>query len=119
MYSTFAWAKQSKEGAFEKIEIERNTDKEKDVTFELKYCGICHSDVHVAENMFGSTNYPCVPGHELAGVVTSVGDEVTKVKIGDKVGVGCFVDSCRDCYQCYQGEEQFCEKGIKLKEEKR
>lgn len=109
MYSTFAWAKNtSKESKFSKIEISRNVAGENDVTFEMKFCGICHSDVHVANNDFGMTNYPCVPGHELAGIVTEVGKNVTKVKIGDKVGVGCIVDSCMNCKQCEAGDENYC-----------
>jgi len=109
MYSTFAWAKNtSKESKFSKIEISRNVAGENDVTFEMKFCGICHSDVHVANNDFGMTNYPCVPGHELAGIVTEVGKNVRKVKIGDKVGVGCIVDSCMNCKQCEAGDENYC-----------
>jgi alcohol dehydrogenase (NADP+) len=64
---------------------------------EIMYSGICHSDVHVGQNDFGITSYPCVPGHEILGKVKEIGDKVTKFKVGDLVGVGCFVDSCRDC----------------------
>ena len=116
MYSTYAFAKTSPDSKFEKINIQRNVGGDDDVTFQLKYCGICHSDVHIAENLLGAvrpTSYPCVPGHELAGVVTSVGKNVTKVKPGDNVGVGCMVDSCGHCEMCREGEEQFCEKGNK------
>merc|ERR1711936_804973 len=108
MYTTAAWAKKNQNASFEKINIQRNNGSETDVTFKLKYCGICHSDVHIAENHMGFTSYPCVPGHELAGVVTWVGRKVTKVKVGDHVGVGCMVDSCGDCKFCQDGEEQFC-----------
>jgi len=111
MYSTYAFAKTSPEAKFQKINIRRNVAGDDDVTFKLKYCGICHSDVHIAENGLGMTKYPCVPGHELAGVVTSVGKNVTKVKPGDKVGVGCLVDSCGGCLMCKGGDEQFCQKG--------
>jgi len=111
MYSTYAFARTSPDSKFEKINIRRNVAGDNDVTFKLKYCGICHSDVHIADNGLGMTKYPCVPGHELAGVVTSVGKNVTKVKPGDNVGVGCMVDSCRQCEMCREGAEQFCQKG--------
>jgi len=114
MYSTVAWAKASPEADFTKIEIKRNAAGVDDVTFDLKYCGICHTDVHYALNDMGMTNYPCVPGHELAGVVTVVGGNVTKYKVGDKVGVGCIVDSCMACSGCGGGEEQLCEKGMTM-----
>ena len=115
MYKTFAWAMASPEAKFNRIEIERNVAGENDVTFEMKFCGICHSDVHIAKNDFGKlrpTNYPCVPGHELAGVVTSVGSKVTKVKVGDNVGVGCISDSCLNCDNCKTGEEHLCINGM-------
>jgi len=111
MYSTYAFARTSPDSKFEKINIRRNVAGDNDVTFKLKYCGICHSDVHIADNGLGMTKYPCVPGHELAGVVTSVGKNVTKVKPGDKVGVGCMVDSCGQCAMCEGGDEQFCQQG--------
>ena len=86
MYTTVAWAKTSPDSNFSKIEISRNVAGDHDVTFDLKYCGICHTDVHIANNEMGRvpTNYPCVPGHELAGIVTNVGSKVTKVKVGDR-----------------------------------
>uniref|UniRef100_A0A7S3FWS8 Enoyl reductase (ER) domain-containing protein n=1 Tax=Strombidium rassoulzadegani TaxID=1082188 RepID=A0A7S3FWS8_9SPIT len=77
----------------------------------MKYCGICHTDIHVAKGDLGPCVFPCVPGHELAGVVAEVGSKVTKVKVGDKVGVGCMVDSCRDCENCKEGDEQYCLNG--------
>jgi len=112
MYSTVAWAKTSAKSKFKKIEISRNVAGENDVTFSLKYCGICHTDVNVASNDTGATHYPCVPGHELAGIVTKVGSKVTKFKVGDRVGVGYTVDSCMNCDGCRDGEEQFCAKGM-------
>jgi len=111
MYSTFAFARTSPDSKFKKIKIQRNAAGDNDVTFKLKYCGICHTDVNAADNSFGTTKYPCVPGHELARVVTSVGKNVTKVKPGDKVGVGYLVDSCGQCTMCKGGDEQFCQKG--------
>jgi len=112
MYSTVAWAMASSEAKFEKIDIQRNVAGDDDVTFDMKYCGICHTDVHIASNDMGSTNYPCVPGHELAGVVTSVGKNVTKYKVGDYVGVGCIVDCCMQCEGCKAGEQHMCESGM-------
>jgi len=111
MYETTAWAKKSPTEKFEKITIKRNLPGDDDVTFDLKYCGICHTDVHFAKNDMGTTKYPVVPGHELAGVVSAVGKNVTNFKVGDKVGVGCIVDSCMNCSCCNSGDEHFCEGG--------
>lgn len=111
MYETTAWAKKSATEKFEKITIKRNLPGDNDVTFDLKYCGICHTDVHFANNDMGSTKYPVVPGHELAGVVTAAGKNVTKFKVGDSVGVGCISDSCMTCASCEAGDEHFCEGG--------
>lgn len=82
-----------------------------DVLIEIKYAGICHSDIHTAHGEWGPVNYPLVPGHEIAGIVTDIGTEVTKYKVGDRVGVGCMVDSCGKCENCKKGEEQYCLKG--------
>ena len=86
--------------------------REHDVAIDIHYCGICHSDIHQAHDEWGGSIFPMVPGHEIAGVVTSVGSKVTKFKVGDKVGVGCFIDSCRSCVQCKKGQEQYCLKGM-------
>jgi uncharacterized zinc-type alcohol dehydrogenase-like protein len=83
-----------------------------DVLIEIKFCGICHSDIHTARSEWGATNYPVVPGHEIAGIVAKVGSKVTKHAVGDRVGVGCLVDSCGDCANCRKGEEQHCLKGF-------
>lgn len=83
-----------------------------DVLIDIHYCGICHSDIHQARDEWGMSMFPMVPGHEIAGTVKSVGPKVTKYKVGDKVGVGCFVDSCRDCENCRAGYEQFCNQGM-------
>lgn len=112
MYETNAWGKKSQETEFEKIKIQRNLAGDNDVSFDLQYCGICHSDIHFANNEMGNTSYPIVPGHELAGVVTAFGSNVTGIKVGDRVGVGCIVDSCNKCSQCEKGEENFCEGGF-------
>ncbi|MGE0217127.1 NAD(P)-dependent alcohol dehydrogenase [Mycolicibacterium sp.] len=79
-----------------------------DVAFDIHFAGICHSDIHTVRGEWGAARYPIVPGHEIAGIVTEVGAEVTKFKVGDRVGVGCFVDSCRECASCRAGLEQYC-----------
>lgn len=92
--------------------FERREPKEHDVVIDIKYCGICHSDIHMSRDewSFGSV-YPMVPGHEIAGVVRAVGSKVTKHKIGDQVGIGCMVDSCRTCAHCEQELENYCLNG--------
>ena len=96
-------------------DFERRETREHDVVIDIKYCGICHSDIHQARNEWSEYQeeaiFPMVPGHEIAGVVTAVGRNVTRYKVGDKVGVGCFVDSCRTCPECKQGLEQYCTVG--------
>jgi alcohol dehydrogenase (NADP+) len=92
--------------------FERREPREHDVAIDIKYCGICHSDIHQARDEWGGSTFPMVPGHEIAGVVTAVGRQVAKHKVGDKVGVGCFVDSCRKCPQCRAGLEQYCTAGL-------
>jgi uncharacterized zinc-type alcohol dehydrogenase-like protein len=93
--------------------FERRAPREHDVVIDIKYCGICHSDIHQARNEWGDflqeSIFPMVPGHEIAGVVSAVGGNVTKYKVGDKVGVGCFVDSCRTCASCTKNLEQYCD----------
>ncbi len=90
----------------------RRDAREHDVVIDIKYCGVCHSDIHQARDEWSDYQdeciFPMVPGHEIAGVVSAVGKKVTKYKVGDKVGVGCFVDSCRTCPECKQGLEQYC-----------
>ena len=99
---------------FKAITIDRRDLAPHDVLIEIKYCGICHSDIHTARGEWGSVNYPLVPGHEIAGIVADVGSEVTKFAVGDRVGVGCMVDSCGECDNCREGEEQYCLKGNTL-----
>lgn len=96
---------------FRVAEIKRRDLDSHDVLIEIKYAGICHSDIHTAHGEWGPVNYPLVPGHEIAGIVTAVGPQVTKYKVGDRVGVGCMVDSCGECENCRKGEEQYCLKG--------
>lgn len=83
-----------------------------DVAFEIKYSGICHSDIHQAREEWGPALFPMVPGHEIAGVVTSIGSGVTKFKVGDRIGVGVFIDSCRVCDNCKRGLQQYCREGM-------
>lgn len=106
-----AYAVQTAESPLEPWTFQRRDPKARDVQFDILYCGICHSDVHQVRNEWGGSIYPMVPGHELVGKVTKVGSEVKKFKVGDLVGVGCLIDSCRDCENCKQGLEQFCQKG--------
>ncbi len=91
--------------------IERRDPKPHDVQIEILYCGVCHSDLHFAKNDWGMTVYPVVPGHEIIGRVTAVGDHVKNFKAGDLAGIGCLVDSCRDCDNCKEGLEQYCSNG--------
>ena len=91
--------------------FERREPKEHDVVIDIQFCGICHSDIHNARNEWGGTTFPVVPGHEIAGIVTAVGSKVSKHKVGDRVGIGCLVDSCRTCSSCKEDLENFCENG--------
>ena len=104
-------ATESPQAKLTPFSFERRNPKEHDVVIDIKYCGICHSDIHQARNEWGHSTYPMVPGHEIAGVVRQVGTKVTKYKIGDHVGVGCFVDSCRTCSSCKQDLDNYCLEG--------
>jgi uncharacterized zinc-type alcohol dehydrogenase-like protein len=112
MTMTRALSVPSAKAPFERTTIERRELRPDDVLIDIKFCGICHSDIHNAHNDWGTGIFPMVPGHEIAGVVTAVGAEVTKFAVGDRVGVGCFVDSCGECEYCLSGEEQYCTKGV-------
>ncbi|HET7561387.1 MAG TPA: NAD(P)-dependent alcohol dehydrogenase [Rhodanobacteraceae bacterium] len=92
--------------------IERRAPGARDVAIDILYCGVCHSDLHTARNEWGGTQYPCVPGHEIVGTVTAVGNAVRKFKVGDTVGVGCMVGSCGHCGPCKAGEENYCDNGL-------
>ncbi len=94
------------------ITINRRTVQAHDVEFEVLYCGICHSDLHQIKNDFGGTLFPIVPGHEIVGRITTVGEHVKNFKVGDLAGVGCIVDSCDHCEYCNEGIEQFCDEGV-------
>ncbi|WP_239516110.1 MULTISPECIES: NAD(P)-dependent alcohol dehydrogenase [unclassified Streptomyces] len=107
-----AYAAPAPKAPLERITVPRRPVGTHDVLIDIKFAGICHSDIHQVTDGWGEGIYPMVPGHEIAGVVTEVGPGVTKFAVGDRVGVGCFVDSCRECEQCLAGQEQFCAKGM-------
>jgi uncharacterized zinc-type alcohol dehydrogenase-like protein len=109
MPTAAAYAIDGPTGRFSRTTIERREPGPTEVLFDVLFAGICHSDIHTARGEWGPATYPLVPGHELAGVVREVGAEVTRFAVGDRVGVGCFVDSCGECAQCRDGEEQFCD----------
>jgi len=111
-YSTKAYATPSATSPLGAAVIERRVPTASDVQIQILYCGVCHSDLHFARNEWHFTQYPAVPGHEIVGRVTAVGGGVKKFKVGDTVGVGCLVDSCRVCPSCKTGLEQFCDQGM-------
>lgn len=94
------------------FQFERRSPRENDVVIDIAYCGVCHSDIHQARDEWGGSIYPMVPGHEIVGTVSAVGSGVSYFNVGDTVGVGCLVDSCRECSACHEGLEQFCEAGM-------
>jgi uncharacterized zinc-type alcohol dehydrogenase-like protein len=111
MRSVVAYATAGPKMPFEKTTIERRDLGPRDVSIKIAYAGICHSDIHTARNEWGPAHFPLVPGHEIAGLVDAIGSEVTRYTVGDRVGVGCMVDSCRECVNCLDGEEQYCLEG--------
>ncbi|KAB1211050.1 putative mannitol dehydrogenase [Morella rubra] len=102
------WAARDPSGVLSPFKFSRRETGEKDVTFRVLYCGICHSDLHMVKNEWGMSTYPLVPGHEIVGEVTEVGSKVEKVKVGDKVGVGCVVGACHSCENCNNDLEVYC-----------
>ncbi|MGW0080592.1 NAD(P)-dependent alcohol dehydrogenase [Streptomyces sp. NPDC003393] len=106
-----AYAVPAPKAPLERTTIERRAVGAYDVLIDIKFAGICHSDIHQAHEGWGEAIFPMVPGHEIAGVVAEVGSGVTKYKVGDRVGVGCMVDSCRECDNCKAGQEQYCTGG--------
>lgn len=92
--------------------FERRDLRANDVAIEILYCGVCHSDLHTVNGDWGPQPYPLIPGHEIVGVVTAIGDDVKNYKVGQNVAVGCMVDSCQECDQCHNHEEQFCRNGM-------
>lgn len=114
MSDATAYALAAPDGSFERVTIERRELGPRDVLIDVAYAGICHSDIHTARDEWGGTSYPCVPGHEIAGLVGAVGSAVTSHKVGDRVGVGCMVNSCGVCGPCLADEEQYCAKGATM-----
>ncbi|MER5937557.1 NAD(P)-dependent alcohol dehydrogenase [Streptomyces sp. NPDC001928] len=111
MTTVAAYAAPAAKAPLERTTIERREVGEFDVLIDIKFAGICHSDIHQAREGWGEAIFPMVPGHEIAGIVSEIGSGVTKYQVGDRVGVGCMVDSCRECENCKAGLEQHCLKG--------
>ena len=107
-----AYGTQAADTPLKEMNIDRREVLEQDIEIEILYCGVCHSDLHTARNDWGNSVYPVVPGHEIVGKVTKVGSGVSKLKVGDYAGVGCMVDSCRECKSCEHDLEQFCLNGM-------
>ncbi len=114
MLETQGYAVTDPKADFKPWRFERREVGPHDVLIEILYCGVCHSDIHQARDEWGGSMYPMVPGHEIVGRVAEVGAEVSKFKAGDLAGVGCFVDSCRECSSCQEGLEQYCEGHIAM-----
>lgn len=109
---TLGYAAHSEGAALVPYHFSRRDLRPNDVAIEIAYSGVCHSDLHTVNGDWGDQPYPLVPGHEIVGIVQSVGSEVTKYKLGDRVAVGCMVDSCMECDHCKHGEEQYCRNGM-------
>ncbi len=107
-----AFGAAASDAPLKEMNIERRKITPKDIEIEILFCGVCHSDLHTAHNDWGGTIYPVVPGHEIVGKVTKVGNDVTKLKVGDLAAVGCIVDSCRECDSCKHDLEQYCLNGF-------
>lgn len=112
MPATPAYAATSAKSPLAPFSIDRREPGPNEVLIDIVYCGVCHSDIHQVRDEWGGSIFPMVPGHEIVGKVAQVGASVKKWKVGDAVGVGCFVDSCRECEACHSGEEQFCAHGM-------
>ncbi|SDD77611.1 NAD(P)-dependent alcohol dehydrogenase [Paraburkholderia lycopersici] len=112
MYPTYGYAARDAASPLAPFEFQRRDLRELDIRIDVLFCGVCHSDLHQARNEWRNTMYPVVPGHEIVGRVAEVGKGVTKYKVGELVGVGCLVDSCRTCPSCAEGLEQYCENGF-------
>ena len=111
-YPTKGYAATSPESGMAPFDFTRRGLRDNDVLIDISHCGICHSDLHTARNDWGRTTYPIVPGHEITGTVAAVGDDVSAHKVGDRVAIGCMVDSCKACDHCEQGLEQYCQRGM-------
>ena len=108
MIETRGYATHDESAKFVPFNFERRNLGGHDILIDVQFCGVCHSDIHQAKGEWGNSTYPMVPGHEIVGRVSKVGSAVTKFKLGDLAGVGCFVDSCRKCSACEADQEQFC-----------
>ena len=111
MTHTVGYAATGPHSKLKPYEFERTIPKANEVEIEILNCGICHSDVHQARNEWHNTVFPCMPGHEIVGKVVASGAAVKKFAVGDRVGVGCLIDSCHECSACREGPEQLCERG--------
>jgi uncharacterized zinc-type alcohol dehydrogenase-like protein len=114
MIPVHGYASTRAKGPLTLYEFERREPLDHDVVIDIQYCGICHSDIHQVSDEWGGSMFPMVPGHEIAGIVSQVGTNVSRYKVGERVGVGCFVDSCRKCSPCRDGVEQYCVEGCTL-----
>ncbi|XP_059431846.1 probable cinnamyl alcohol dehydrogenase 9 [Corylus avellana] len=107
-HKAFGWAARDSSGVLSPFHFSRRENADEDVTIKILYCGVCHSDLHSIKNDWGFTSFPIVPGHEIVGVVTNTGKAVKKFKVGDRVGVGVLVSSCKNCENCQQDSENYC-----------
>lgn len=115
MIQVLGYAAQQAKAPLGPYPFERRDPAYNDVIIDIQHCGICHTDIHQVNNEWGGrSSYPMVPGHEITGIITQVGAKVTRYKVGDRVGVGCFVNSCRKCGPCLKGLEQYCIEGPTL-----
>jgi alcohol dehydrogenase (NADP+) len=112
MIAAKGYAAQKAKLPLEPFKFERREVGPHDVQIEIQYCGVCHSDIHQVRDEWGGSIFPMVPGHEIVGKITKVGNQVTKFKVGETAGIGCFVDSCRHCPSCLAGLEQYCDVGM-------
>jgi alcohol dehydrogenase (NADP+) len=109
MIRTFGFAASHPAARLEPFEFERAAARDDEVEIDVLYCGVCHSDIHQVKNEWSNTIYPCVPGHEIVGRIRRLGANVGRWSLGDLVGVGCMVDSCRSCSACRAGQQNYCE----------
>jgi len=114
MIPTKAYAAYDQHSTLKSFEFSRRDPRDNDILIEILYCGVCHSDIHQARDEWGGSVFPMVPGHEIVGRVARIGSRVSRHKVGDLVGVGCFVDSCRTCPSCKNGDEHFCSGHLSL-----
>ena len=112
MLNSVGYAALAPDMALKPIKFLRRKLRPKDIQFQILYCGICHTDLHIARNEWNNTIYPVVPGHEIVGRIINVGERVTKFSVGDQVAVGCMIDACRTCDSCSEGLEQYCQNGF-------